>query len=111
MVELVGEADLGMLGCITFLSQMCMCMLAVSTRNHFSSTDYVILEEPIEKSFTGQINVLLNTSPTESEYSNQTAAMGKTSQGCSAVIQRTERVPKPLITFFCWCGHGCACQL
>lgn len=49
----------------------------------------VILQLPVVKGFTGQTNVL-NSSPTQTEHSIQSAAMGKTSQGCGAAIQRTE---------------------
>lgn len=47
----------------------------------------------------------------ESEYSMQTAAMRKTSQGCSAAIRRPDRVHKYLLTFIHWCAHACVCQL
>ena len=44
-----------------FLSQICMCMSAIWTWNHLSSTDYVNLELPRESSFADPVNVRVNT--------------------------------------------------
>lgn len=59
---------LGTLGCMTFYPQICMCMSAVWAWNDLSSTGYVNLELPREGSFTGPVNVRVNTVFTPSQW-------------------------------------------
>lgn len=65
-----------------------MAVLAVWTWNYLSFTHYVIVELPIEKGLTCQRNLHQHT--IVQQRVNTAAAMGKTSQGCSAATQKTE---------------------